>query len=246
MAWAFDEVNDYVTLGDDAALTLPNGDWTIGGWTKLTDNTGTLYQYFMSWGAFMATPAFQWFFTEASEGAAPNKLSWRFNSTTTNSTGTYGSSTAWQHIALQRSGTTVSLYVNGSADATTSSLSAAVNVADTFYIGTRQDLNVDRFFGGTMSEWAKWDRALSADELASLALGYSPIFMKPVWYLPMQTAYTETRVPLTVTNNGSTYGDHPRIHVPEQPKLIIPSGGGSTGKPWAYREVLRRSMGACA
>ena len=73
MAWHFDEVNDYVTLGDDAALTLPDGDWSLGGLVKLTDNTGSLYQYFLSWGSFAAAPSINIFFREAS-ASDPNGL----------------------------------------------------------------------------------------------------------------------------------------------------------------------------
>jgi hypothetical protein len=41
-SWEFEEGAEYVYLGDDAKLTIPDADFTVGGWFKLdgiTDST---------------------------------------------------------------------------------------------------------------------------------------------------------------------------------------------------------------
>ena len=76
MAWHFDETNDLVTVTDHTALTLPDADWTIAGWLKLTDNVGSAYQYVMHWGTFGSSPTMRLFFTEASAGNANKLGSW--------------------------------------------------------------------------------------------------------------------------------------------------------------------------
>ena len=74
MAWHFDETSGHhVLLGDNAALTLPDGDWTIAGWIYLDDNAGNFFQYFLSWGAVSASPSLNWFVDETGEANA-NKL----------------------------------------------------------------------------------------------------------------------------------------------------------------------------
>lgn len=238
MAWHFDETTGHhVTLGDNAALTLPDADWTIGGWIKLDDNAGSAYQYFLSWGGFGANPSINWLVAEATEGAIPNKLrvlvedsdgdAFGVAGTGVTSAGTPGTSTLWQHLAVVRSGTALTQYVNGAADGTeTDATVDAVDVADSLYLGMRSDNDGDRRFGGRMAEWAKWDRALSTDELTGLAAGYTPDhYPTPTWQLRMWGAdYSEMRVPLTVTNQGSTAADHPGgLIYPSTPQLVFPA-----------------------
>ena len=68
MAWYFDEsdATQYVTVADNAALTLPSGGWTIGAWVALVDgNAGSAYKYWLSWGSFEADPSVNIYVTEA-------------------------------------------------------------------------------------------------------------------------------------------------------------------------------------
>jgi hypothetical protein len=242
VAFSFDEVDDRVTLADDAALTLPNGDWSLGGWVKLTDNAGTTFQYFISWGTFDANPSLSFYFVEASNGTDPNKLTavvndgsvsvnaWRVLSSTTP-----GTSTAWQHVALVRSGATITMYVDGaSVGSDTATTPAGTDVAGSLFLGARADLSAGRFFGGSMAEFAKWDRALAAGELAALANGFSPLCLPGSlrWYMPMVRNYTETVAAIAVTNTGSTVALHPRIFSPAAPLIVTapaptPAAGGS-------------------
>jgi hypothetical protein len=240
MAWSFDETNDDVQLTDNAALSLPDADWTIAGWLKLDDNAGALFQYFLSWGNAGDTPSINWFFVEAGNGTDPGELKcWvedadgdAYNAGAIVSSGTPGSSTAWQHLAVVRSGNTLTQYVNGSADGTATNADVnGINVAANLYLGSRSDTDGDRYFGGDMCEWAKWDRALSAGELSGLAAGFTPDhFPTPAWQLRMWGGkYSEMRVPLTVTNNGSTAGDHYGGLIYPSAAIVVPAVAAAGG-----------------
>ena len=221
MAWSFDESNDDVQITDDPVLTLPDGNWAIAGWVKLDNNTGSLFQYFFSWGGASASPSINLLFNEAS-AANPNELRFLIADSGGDqangiSTGTPGTSTAWQHIIIQRAVSTYTQYVDGSADGSaTNAAVGAIDVGTALYFGARSDEDADRRFGGDMAEWAKWDRVLTADEQAALATGFSPLFFPQElkWYLPMVRPYVEVREGLTVTNVGSTTGAHPAIIYP--------------------------------
>ena len=222
MAWSFDESNDDVQITDDPVLTLPDGSWAIAGWLKLDNNTGTLFQYFLSWGGASASPSINLLFNEASAASNPNELRFLIadsggDQANGTSTGTPGTSTAWQHIIVQRSVSTYTQYVDGSADGSTVNAGVdAINVGTALYFGARSDEDADRRFGGDMAEWAKWDRALIDTERAALASGFSPLFFprELKWYVPMVRPYVELKEGLTVTNDGSAIGVHPAIIYP--------------------------------
>lgn len=240
MAWHFDEVNDYVTLGDDAALTLPDGDWSLGGLVKLTDNTGSLYQYFLSWGSFAAAPSINIFFREAS-ASDPNGLDmWIEDSDGSsidhdNIGATPGISTDWQHVLYVRSGAgSITLYIDNVATHTEANANLdAVDVASALNFGRRSDGNTSRYFGGDMAEWAKWDVALSASQRQDLTDLKSPDHHTTglTWYVKMLADdYNEEIVPLIVTNNGSTSATHPDITYPVAPTGHGPLLGHSRNK----------------
>jgi len=247
MAWSFDETDDDVQFTDNAALTLPDGDWTIAGWIKLDDNAGVKYQYFLSWGTVDANPNLNWMFREHNCDAGDvDKLSCSCLDADGDggatifiiSAGTPGTSTVWQHLILQRSGDDITQYVNNVADGTVNDAAMdAVNVAGNLFLGSRSDQDADRRFGGDMAEWAKWDRALNASERAGLVKRYSPLFYPGwKWYVPMIRAYQELIVPLTVTNDGSIAAPHPPIIYPFGTRpLHFAVGAPPTGQPTMRR-----------
>ena len=238
MARKFDEVDDALTLADHSALTLPNGNWTVSVWVKLDDNDGVYYQYFISWGGLYANPSFNWYFYEDGHGSEPDELRVYLNSSLIlTSSGSPGTSRTWQHLALVRSGTTVTQYVNGSADGS-GSHSAAVDVADTFYIGQREDGSAGRYYGGHLAELAKWDRALSTGEIAALAGGMpaSRIGGQLKIYIPMFGAsspepnYAGTAVNAALVSTP-THSSHPPVApmfgFDTHAGLYVPAAGGA-------------------
>ena len=78
------------------------------------------------------------------------------------------------------------------------------------------DLAAGTFFPGMLAEWAKWDRALSAAEIAVLAKGKTPDWFAAglAWYLPMRKNPVELVRNLPVKLIGATPVDHPRRFKP--------------------------------
>jgi hypothetical protein len=192
MALHFNETDQYLTIGDDDVLTLPDGDWTIACWVKLDDNVGSLYQYFLSWGTWSATPSLNWYFIEHSVGGVGDELKFSVEDNDgtlveATSSGEPGTSTDWQHLLMSRSGNTVTQYINGVANGdVTNAAFDAVNRSDAMNIGRRVDNT--RFFGGALEWLAKWDRALPEAERNALAAGASA-FRFPdelSWVAPMR------------------------------------------------------------
>ena len=243
MAWHFDEANDDVQLTDHAALTLPDGDWTVAGLVKLDDNAGVSRQGVLCWGTLSAAPSMNVLFIEEDAAGGANKILVQTEDADADgmafySSTTPGTSRVWQHIALVRSGTTLTLYVDGvSVGSQVDATYNAVNVAENLYFGSRS--TGDQRLGGDLAEWCEWNRALDIDELAGLAKLYSPLFYPGrVWHLEMIRPYQELVVPLAVTNNGSIVAPHPPIIYPFGARQIVvpvPAVGGE----WLDREYPR-------
>lgn len=228
MSWYFDEVDDYVTLADHAALTLPNGDWTIAGWIKPTDNVGALFQYLLSWGTLFTANNVQLYLGEASHAttALRNKLLCTGQTTGGGdfvnggdqpSTSDVGAATTWQHIVFRftQSTKTFQYFINGAADRSwvMSAAAGEVNSSGALYFGGRSSSPTDRYFGGRMAEWAKWNSGLDSTQITALAAGNAPsIVGSPAWYCPMINSFTESVNGIAVTASGSVIdADHPTI-----------------------------------
>ena len=224
MAFSFDGTNDAVSLADNAALTLPDADWTISGWFKLTTITYPADDpRILQWGTSGANTIVLAFGTAGTDIDKIYLSSQDADTTviTADPGGNFSADTNWHNIIVQRSSTTVTVYLDNSSIASVSNASYdAVNNADSFYLGNGAALA--RPFGGLMAEWAKWDVALDASQRASLVSGYSPSFFKTslMWYVPMIREYIETKTGIVITNSGTIVADHPRI--------IYPSSGFNT------------------
>jgi hypothetical protein len=128
-------------------------------------------------------------------------------------------STAWQHAMIVNSSDSVKLYIDGVDDTSvfTNNGTTVCNPTGSLHIGARSDVDPDRSLGGSMAEWAKWDRALDTSEIAALAKGFSPLFFPTglAHYFPMIRSYTDERiVGLSITNVTSVPSAHPPIIYP--------------------------------
>ncbi len=80
----------------------------------------------------------------------------------------------WHYLAATRRGSTVELYLNGVKVGTETDSAGAFNLdADFFYIG-RDTRPGDRAFNGELDHVRIWERALSAEEITSIAQGAVP------------------------------------------------------------------------
>jgi hypothetical protein len=71
------------------------------------------------------------------------------------------------------------------------------------------------FFSGTIAEVGIWNVALTTAEIASLAKGMTPDKIRPqrlVFYAPLVRDLVDAKGGLTITNNGATVANHPRVY----------------------------------
>jgi len=186
----FDETTGHhVLIPDNPSLTFPDGDWTVAGWIKLDDNAGAAFQYFMSWGGFSAVNSFNWFFNEATDQLAFRHEDPDGRSLDDVSSGTPGTRTDWMHLTMIRDGGTLTQYVDTAPDGSATLASFTfINRSDSFYLGMRSDNDPDRRLGGSMADWAKWNRALASDEIQLLYERPNAILERKSRVLPVATA----------------------------------------------------------
>lgn len=129
--------------------------------------------------------------------------------------------TAWGHAcAVFTSTADVSVFFNGGNEGTGTGRANEAWNRTTIGCGARSAL--DGLFNGRIAEAAIWNAALTNGEVAILALGYSPLFVRPaslVAYWPLIGRYDpEIDVrgisPMSIT--GATVGDHPRVLAPRR------------------------------
>ena len=228
MARKFTSASEYFTLADDAALTLPNGDWSLGGWFKITNNAGIYQQWFFNWNAY-SRPYLYAFVFEASAASGANEIKIGVhdgtNFTLLTGTSTPGTSTAWQHLLLVRSGNTITQYIDGAADGSSNTSITAVDAGVDLHMGGRGVGETNYNFLGELAGWAKWDRALSTAERAGLAAGASAAHypLSLAWNMPMRGDLIENKSFIAVTNNGTTVSAHPTIATPLNIPTIQPA-----------------------
>jgi hypothetical protein len=156
----------------------------------------------------------------------------------------------WFHIAgVFATVASRTAYLNGSA-ASENTDSWDPDRASTI-IGARWDLTDG--FDGALAELAAWNAALSGAEIASLAAGWCPLWIRPqdlVGYWPEGGLYGRhdnclVNNALNMTAyNSPTWTDHPPILYPRPKRTIwTPAAGGPSVKPaWYYqRNAMRRA-----
>lgn len=168
---------------------------------------------------------------------------WAENSTAWNNN-------AWRHLAIRISGPGTgagTFYLDGSADGTFS------QTAPSAYTGTKRiaaGTDGSLAFTGSLAEMAVWNVALDAGEIAALAKGFSPLFIRPqslVAYWPLR-GYAAPEPDLWSNNLAGTLTgspsavDHPRVlypallHVMTQP-VLNPTSTQRTVNLFGRRDV---------
>jgi len=243
-SFVFDSVTDWISVADNDNLTLPDhtitGGWTIAGWIKSTDNSGSYYQYFLS-VHYNLDPQVRLWINEDSQGD-PDEIKFYVSDSTPDDAGVAASTsapisdTSWHHVILEHDGSNITLYVDAtSVTSDTATLVNVVNCSTPWFFGQRSNeatANTDRNFVGKMAEWAMWERALTSTERNQLAGQGGETKTKPsgistpTWYIAMDNdftagSYSSEIGSLTGTENGDVTfdsADHP---------FTIDAGGGS-------------------
>lgn len=209
---------DTVSLTDNAALTFPDGDWTLFCKLRLTSTSGWGSDgQVVDWGnggSFrlridqdLGVPgAVELFISDGTDtiDVSSDPLQ------------PYDLSTSWTTVLAERNGSNFNVEVNGSVVVTTAVGNVdAVDVAAPLHFG--------RASGGAnpidadIAECVKFDRVLTAGEKAGINQGtdISPGTClnktSMSWYVPMIRDYVERKVGIAVTNTGTTVVAHPRI-----------------------------------
>ena len=211
MARYFNGTSDYIKIADNAALSLPDGGFTLAGWFK-PYTLASATRYFFSHGTVTAQSSCNLYYGEAGFSVTSSLVS--DGNTTKTGYGITGSlaSNAWRHICLRCAGDSLSVFMNGVQNiAANANAWNGINPAGDLYLGGRNDLAADRFFKGWMAEWAKWDSALTNAQIELLAVGELPsqIGTASAWYMPLNLDTVEKIGGLTVTVNGTTWAEHP-------------------------------------
>lgn len=211
-AWLYDATDDYVSIADNTALDLPNGNWAIVIWAQETSRETSARLYARD--PFpTSNNAIQIYF---GSGEFDDEIYVDMFNSGGSSIGITGDATPILSgnpftVIVERSGTTVTLYVNGSATGNTVTLNTALDTNVAGILGNRGDFA--RGFRGQIYGFAIYHRELSPGEKAAFTV---PFAANCTWnslavYVPAIREYAEVVKGLTLTNSGTDVVAHPRM-----------------------------------
>ncbi|MFK7808687.1 MAG: LamG-like jellyroll fold domain-containing protein, partial [Saprospiraceae bacterium] len=173
-ALSFNEtISDYVQVPDFAY----NNEFTISFDFKIDDNTGSLFQYIYSHGSSNNTNSINIFLNEASHGTDPNVLRTvlRDNDDALSNTALEFNISSlindgnWHNYTLVVSSANAQIFIDGGFVSASSTVYGGDNIdpAGDLYLGTKEDLDVNRLFGGSLDNVQVYDWPLSVFEMSS-------------------------------------------------------------------------------
>jgi len=181
----FNGSSDYLDAGSSTAFVMGSGDWTVESWVYPTSTSVGHWMYLQGNASAFAAIRI---------GCQSNQvfLLISTNGTTfTISSGLVGTVpiNSWTHLAVTRSGTTVTLYVNGTSIYTSTALSTSALMTGTYNLVGRIDPTNLQYFTGYVSNL----------RLVKGTAVYTANFTPPTTPL---TAITNTSLLLNFTNAG--------------------------------------------
>lgn len=129
-----------------------------------------------------------------------------------------GFNSMWNHVCCTLSGTTSTIYVNGTSVATTNPGGSVPTQTGMDRLGVAALVrgNVLTYSSLDIAEIGVWSVALTSSQIASLAKGISCNQIHPqslVFYAPLTRSLIDARRGLTITNNNNaTVTNHPRVY----------------------------------
>ncbi|NBW17557.1 MAG: LamG domain-containing protein [Caulobacteraceae bacterium] len=130
---SFDGTGDWLTAPNSKGLYIGSGDFTIEGWLYLNalGSTKGIVSQFNSGGSGPGWTLYT---------KTTNVLEFYGGSGTVTVTGTTAiSATTWTHFAVVRSGSTITIYINGTAGGTATNSSFSDDTTALVYVGGRAD-----------------------------------------------------------------------------------------------------------
>lgn len=238
----------YLTIPANVAFTLGTGDYTVETWIYPTTITGTFASMIVGTYAY-TTGDFGWGLVLNTTG----KLQF-FSYGTTSGTGINITETGtrianmWQHVAVTRSGTTVTLWVNGVSVATTTS-SKNEDFSRSLKIGTQEASTLSPTLGNSQTTFKG---NISNLRIVKGSAVYTSTFTPPTSDLTniantsvlilgennfndtSSNAFTVTNSATTIQteNNGlprSPYAGNYSVFLSSNAYLVAPSGASTFG-----------------
>lgn len=153
----------------------------------------------------------------------------------------------WQHCAaVFASASSRKVYVNGSvASDTTTSTATGMNA---LYVGAQANASL-YYLDGAIDQPAEWSAALTDDEIAALASGYSPLLVRPsslVGHWPFYGLATNEEdwvgSSALVPTNSPTYVEGPKIIYPRRGHVLLPAATATGGGPLIYGSLTKGAL----
>ncbi len=173
---SFNEASDYALLPD----VTYTSEFSISFDFKLDDNSGSLFQYLYSHGDINATNSVNIFINEDAHGTDPNVMRTVIrdaNDTLDNFALQFDISSIvgdsqWHTYTVTVGANGIEVFLDGvsmASDATRGT--DGVNPTGGVYLGARQDLAADRFYGSSLDSIRIYDNALHSTQVTDLASG---------------------------------------------------------------------------
>lgn len=231
MARAFDRTSStsgqYIVCGNASTLN-PSNNISLACWVRFATRpteggevNGYTAQFLISRDGSTTNRCYS-ILLQAYQGTA-HTFETGFFKNTTSSTGVLSTTVAaintWYHVCstyrFVTDGTSeIRLYVNGTLEGSTNSAVGPLNQATVNTELGRRDGASQFPLEGQLAECAIYNTTLTAGEVSALAKGMSPDKVSPqglVLYAPLVRDLIDMKGN-TLTNNGTTVADHPRIY----------------------------------
>ena len=237
MARLFDDgASDYLINSTRIITAWP---FTMAGWGRTNDNSviqtvagladvDTTNKYVALWFGAVGTAAVirAWVINAGAGGVEAN-------------TSTQYSENIWHHLCGVYEADDIHVYLDGGGKGSLGSNGKVIPEFDNVSVGMMRDSSPDQEMSGDLAEAAVWDVALTDAEVAILAAGYSPLFVRPqslIFYAPLIRGLNDKVGGLTLTADGTTVSAHPRIIYPAPIWTGFP--GTATGGEVAPTSVI--------
>ncbi|CAB5219372.1 Concanavalin A-like lectin/glucanases superfamily [uncultured Caudovirales phage] len=223
----FDGTGDYVTLPTGTSLVLGTGDFTMEAWVYPTARVSAgIGGYILGQSSFGVGSDWAWAITPTGTlqfymltGGAGNLVT---------STGTVPLG-AWTHVAVVRSGSRFSLYINGSLDGTLTGSQLLTNTYTPATIANSSNNTGSVYFAGSISNLRV------TKGVAVYTTNFTPA---------MAALTSTTTVSSSASNSVSFDGSGDYLTVPSNAALNILSGGNFTIEAWVYLSATPTGSGA--
>ncbi|MDQ7905690.1 sialidase family protein [Phytohabitans sp. ZYX-F-186] len=160
-----DGVDDYVQVPFAESLAVNGGDFTVMAWIKYNAASGNRPIF---WAYNVGDQYSQvWLRAEPGSDRIQGRIQSGDNGASVMSTSAYNDN-SWHHVALQRQGTTLRLFVDGVTAGSATAPAGTVSPGRPFTMHFGQRLDGAQHFAGTLDEARLYKRALTSTEIGRI------------------------------------------------------------------------------